>query len=266
MLRFALIGQPLGHSLSPLLHRYIAEAAGFSCEYLLRPLQPEGVRPFISGMAAAGLQGINVTIPYKLAALEAVDEVTATARAIGAVNTVAMMNGRTTGHNTDYYGFGAMLAAAGIDPAGRSATVLGSGGAARAAVAWLVDSGCEVTVASRSETPLFGAKAISFDSIGCGYLLVNATPVGMAPHVDGCPVAEETLRRFAAVADLVYNPRQTRLLQASSALGLACADGLYMLVAQAVRAQEIWQGIQLGQPVERAVYDRLNADWEGRNG
>lgn len=266
MKSFALIGKPLGHSLSPQIHELISEIMGLQCTYALKPLEQDEVLPFIRNMKANGLDGLNATIPYKLAALQSVDTLSPEARAIGAVNTVEATVGGLVGHNTDYHGFGAMLSAAGIHVAGERCVVLGSGGAARAAVAYLADAGAsELLLASRdkeSATARFpGVRAITYQELEGvkGGLLVNCTPLGMHPHAQGCPVAEAVVGNYAAVADLVYNPRETMLLQLAARHGLKRADGLYMLAAQAVRAREIWHGVKLDGEVEGEVTMRLDA-------
>lgn len=264
-LRFELIGQPLGHSLSPVLHGLIAEVAGFACEYTLRELPDEAVEGYVAALPHSGLSGVNVTIPHKLAACATVDVLSDEARAIGAVNTIAIQDGRTMGHNTDYYGFGAMLRLAGIQAEGRSATVLGGGGAARACVAWLADHGCDVTLVTRGgSSTLPGARTVGYGALPGGHLLVNATPVGMHPHEDACPLPAEDIARYEAVADLIYNPPQTVLLRQAAALGLPNTDGLAMLVAQAVRAQQIWQQRSFDETMEREVLRRLRALREGK--
>lgn len=266
MKRFALIGKPLGHSLSPEIHALISEISGLHCAYELRPLEPGEVRPFIRNMKAEGLDGLNATIPYKLAALKSVDTLSPEAKAVGAVNTVEHTPVGLVGHNTDYHGFGAMLDAFGIQAKGRRCVILGSGGGACAVAAYLTDAGAADLLVASIEMEVAvarfpGIRVIPFEELGgvSGDLLVNCTPVGMHPHPDGCPVPEPVIGRFAAAADLVYNPRETRFLGIAKRLGLRCADGLYMLAAQAVRAREIWHGALLGAGVERQVYERLDA-------
>lgn len=265
-----LIGKPLGHSLSPQIHALISEITGLQCSYELRPLEADEVRTFIRGMRDAGLDGLNATIPHKLAALRSVDALSPEARAIGAVNTVEVAEGGLVGHNTDYHGFGAMLEAAGIKAAGERCVILGSGGSARAAAAYLADAGAfGLLIASRDRhdaaSRFPGIRAVSYEELKgvSGGLLVNCTPLGMHPHPEGCPVPEAVAGSFAAVADLVYNPRETKLLAMAARLGLKRADGLYMLAAQAVRAREIWHGAKMGPAVEREVYLRLDKALRG---
>ena len=270
-MRFALIGKPLGHSLSPQIHALISEIVGSPCAYDLQPLDPEEVRPFIRGMAGHGLDGLNATIPYKLAALQSMDSLSPEAQAIGAVNTVELsVEGGLTGHNTDYHGFGAMLSEAGITVRGQRCAIMGSGGYARAVAAWLADAGAsDVLVASRDRAEAAkrfpGLKAVCYDELAhdSGGLLVNCTPVGMHPHPEGCPVRQDVIGRFSAVADLIYNPRETALLSTAKRLGCKVADGLYMLSAQAVKAREIWHRRAFGQAVEREVYRRLDGAVRG---
>ena len=270
LLRFALIGKPLGHSLSPQIHGLISEATGLSCEYELKPLEPDEVRPFIQGMGERGIDGLNATIPYKLSALQSVDALSPEAAAIGAVNTVEVTADGLVGHNTDYYGFGAMLQDAGITVRGRRCVILGSGGSARAVAAYLIDAGAsEVLLASRDRADASarfpGIKAVSYGELegSSGGLLVNCTPLGMHPKPEGCPVTKAVVGRFEAVADLIYNPMRTKLLDLAEGLGRKRAGGLYMLAAQAVRAREIWHKVTIGPEVERDVCRRLQNVIEG---
>jgi len=264
MKKFALIGKPLGHSLSPQIHTLISEITGVQCSYELRPLEPDEVRPFLHNLSSEGLDGLNVTIPYKLTAFETVDTLSPEAQAVGAVNTIEVQPGGLVGHNTDTHGFGAMLQAAAIEVKGERCVILGSGGAARAAVAWLAGHGAsEVLIASRDKQEASarfpGVHVVSYTELEgiTGGLLVNCTPLGMHPHPAGCPVSESIVGRFSSVADLVYNPRETKLLAIAARLGLQRADGIYMLASQAVRAREIWHGEPMGAGVERQVYERL---------
>lgn len=179
------------------------------------------------------------------------------------------------GYNTDYAGFGQMLQSAGIDPAGGVAAVLGTGGAYRAAAAWLLDCGVKRLYAVTRRPSQAGERArlpgwreddrlqvIGYDAIKgiAGALVVNATPVGMFPHTGVSPVGEQILSKFDAAADLIYNPRETEFLRLARQVGKPAVNGLTMLVAQAVAAQEIW----LGRSIDPAVVGALTAELAGR--
>ena len=179
------------------------------------------------------------------------------------------------GYNTDYAGFGQMLKSAGIDPAGGVAAVLGTGGAYRAVAAWLLDRGVKRLYAVTRHPSQTGEKAslpgwreddrlqvIGYDALEeiSGALLVNATPVGMFPHTAISPVGEQILSKFDAAADLIYNPRETEFLRLARRAGKPAVNGLSMLVAQAVAAQQIW----LGRSIDPAVVDTLTGELAGR--
>lgn len=264
--RYGLLGRRLGHSLSPRIHGLIFLHTELDGRYELFETEPGGAVDFVASMRDSGLAGLNVTIPYKQAVLPALGRLSAEARATGAVNTVAPERDGLAGYNTDVYGFTRMLRAAGIETAGRSALILGAGGSARAAVRALREGGASVALVSRNPREAAGrfgdAPVLGYGDLrpGRGWdLLVNCTPVGMYPDGEGCPLEEALIEGFGAVADLVYNPAETRLLAAARRSGARCADGLYMLVAQAVRAQEIWNGVRLPAGTADAVYRRMQA-------
>lgn len=251
--QLGLLGWPLGHSLSPRLHQAALQACRLSGEYQLYPVQNAGqLKPYLMQVRCGKLDGLNVTIPYKQAVLPLLDDLTPTARAVGAVNTLYRSGSQVVGDNTDVPGFLADLQR--IGPAsGGAALVLGAGGAARAVVYALSRAGWQVTVAARrveqaqaladNLRPFAGAvsalplekDALTFDF----QLLVNATPVGMHPHTQANPWPEGApLLANCFVYDLVYNPAQTMLLQQAP----AGSNGLGMLIEQAALAFELWTG------------------------
>lgn len=241
MLHFALLGEKLGHSLSVPIHMHLYRRLGLSADYRLVEIP----RDRFEEEAAQALQtfhGLNVTIPYKQAIMPLLDGVDSRAAAIGAVNTVTT-HGERCGHNTDAAGFIGMLRHAGIDPAGKPCYCLGSGGASKAAVYALREMGAaSVTVVSRHpEGDEIGYEQLCREFEG---VLVNCTPAGMFPHPEGCPISDDALgsvmRRATGVADMIYNPPQTRLTAAAAACGVPACTGLYMLVRQAVEAEKLW--------------------------
>lgn len=273
-----LLGFPLGHSLSPLLHQAALQASGLSGEYALYPVPPlpggsRGLSALLDRLRQGELQGLNVTIPHKQSVLPLIDHVTATARSIGAVNTLYCdESGRLSGENTDAPGFLADLDRQFPAFTNKKALILGAGGAARAVVYALAKAGWQVHVAARrpdqagtlasSFVSLCGSNitfsamdraALQLHSAGCS-LIVNTTPSGMSPDVRANPwPADTALPAQACVYDLVYNPPETELVRTARDGGLPACNGLGMLVEQAALSFEIWTGEKV------ACSDLLNA-------
>jgi shikimate dehydrogenase len=235
------------HSLSPALHNAGYEALGLDWVYVAFEVPAGGAPAALEAMRALGLGGLNVTMPHKSAVAEAVDRLTPTAAALGAVNTVVPEAGHLVGDSTDGPGFLASLADAGFDPAGTRCLVLGAGGAARAVVHALGTAGALVEVAARREDAAIRAaelatgRVVSSDAAEGADLVVNATPVGMVAN-PGLPVDPDRLGPGQLVVDLVYQPRETELLVAARARGAATADGVGMLVHQAALAFRAFTG------------------------
>lgn len=247
----AVIGYPVRHSLSPAMHNAAFSELGLDWIYVACEVAPGGVDAAFAGVRALGFGGLSVTIPHKAAALEAVDEATDAARAIGAVNTVVpAAGGRLRGDNTDAAGFLASLTDEGFDPEGKVCTVLGAGGAARAVVHALAGAGAaEVVVVNRTATRAETTAALAGASGRVGIpadvtradLVVNATPLGLAGSRD-LPVDPELLREGQLVADLIPNPAVTPLMHAARQRGARVAGGLGMLVHQGALAFHLWTG------------------------
>lgn len=245
-----MVGEKLSHSFSPFLHRSLRQALALhenrpadEFSYELYEMSREEAARGRAALDALDLAGLNITIPYKETFLPALDAVDPAAAAVGAVNTLWRREGRWYGYNTDYAGFGFMLAEAGI-PVPARAVLLGAGGAARAAAAWLRDRGAEITVVSRRPQPAAhtGCRVVGYDALAAltGDLLVNCTPVGTAPRGDLSPVPAEAVAGFAALADMVYNPPETEFLRLGRAQGRPVCGGLAMLAGQAAKTEEIW--------------------------
>ncbi len=271
-----LVGYPLGHSLSPAIHARALAAAGLQGEYCLYPAPPlasgsQALPALLDRMRRGELDGLNVTLPHKQAVLPLLNRLEPAARRIGAVNLVCCCRGQLVGDNTDAAGFGLDLQRflEGLSLRQKQALVLGAGGAARAAAESLLDGGWRVTLAARR---LEQAQALVQDllpgslaaiplaaeclaSLAGITLVVNATPLGMAPDREGCSWPPELdLPPGAAVYDLVYNPSETRLLQRARRAGLPAVGGLGMLVEQAALSFERWTGRPAPRPdMRRAV-------------
>lgn len=262
---FGLMGEKLGHSLSEPIHRRLYELLHIPAAYKLMEIPKERLSGVGDAIRLLSLDGINVTIPYKEAILPQLDGIDASARPLMAVNTVKNDGGKLTGYNTDVHGLKAMLAFHGIDPKRGAAAILGSGGAAKAAIQALYELGVrEIYVVSRSPqgktAPLHGVTFIGYEELKgvSGGLLLNATPVGMWPHGDASPVPEEVVARFFAVVDTIYNPWETQLLAMARRQNKPYCNGLYMLVAQAMRAEEIFLDREIPPDVTLTIYHELS--------
>ncbi len=240
MLHFGLIGEHLGHSLSVPIHQAIYARLNLEADYRLIEIPREELAARVAELFQE-LDGFNITIPYKQDIIPMLAELDHAAESIGAVNTVECA--QRIGHNTDAPGFAAMLRHHGMHVAGKPCYVLGTGGASKAVVAALHGEGASsVTLVSR--TPRDGV--ISYEQLAeefSGYL-INCTPAGMWPNTDGCPVDDSALStmlpKALGVADVIYNPPETRLTLAAKAANVPSCTGLYMLVAQAVVAERFW--------------------------
>ena len=250
--RFGLIGGKLGHSLSPAIHQLFFEYTGKSGSYELLETELDAL-PELMGRLREGFVGTNVTIPHKLHVMPLLDEIAPEAQAIGAVNTIKFTSAGAFGYNTDYFGFGRMLEYNDIAVTGKVCAVLGTGGAARAVVKYLADKKCaKLYLVTRDVFKVDShfakiapkIKVIDYARLDAlqGDVLVNCTPVGMFPKVEAAPVSPEVSFAFDASVDLIYNPAQTLFLKQAAEAGNKAVNGLFMLVAQAVAAQEIWQG------------------------
>ena len=230
-MEYGLLGEKLGHSFSPQIHKALA---GY--DYQLRPTPPEEVE---SLFRRREFKGLNVTIPYKQTVIPLCDEVDPRAAAIGAVNTVVNRGGRLIGYNTDLDGLIYLSKRAGVDMAGKKVVVLGSGGTSRTARAAAKELGAkEVVVISRR-------GADNYENIsrhGDAGVLINTTPVGMYPDCGAAAVSLDVFPHLTGVLDVVYNPLRTALVMDAEVRGIPCSCGLPMLVAQAKRAAELFIG------------------------
>ncbi len=267
-------GHPVAHSRSPLIHAYWLDLHGIDGSYDKMDVAPDAFAAFLRGLQAAGLAGGNVTIPNKEAAYALVERRDAAAEAIGAVNTVWHEDDRLVGSNTDAYGFAANLdeRLEGWRDAG-VATVLGAGGAARAVVHALRQAGIpEIVVVNRTQSRAedlaraFGSRVNAAgwgdlpERLSSTDLLVNTTAIGMDGREDNA-VDLAPMPDSAMVTDIVYVPLETPLLAQARVRGLAAADGLGMLLHQAVPGFERWFGVR--PTVTRELRERVEADLGG---
>lgn len=251
MLKCGLIGEKLGHSYSPAIHASLADY-----EYKLYELSREE----LPGFAKNGTwDGMNVTIPYKKTVLPMCDELSDRAQRIGSVNTlVRRPDGSIYGENTDAYGFEALVRHSGIAVAGKKALVLGNGGAAASICVVLQELGAAVTVISRGgEDNYF--NLYRHEDAG---IIVNTTPLGMYPNNGAAAVDLRAFPKCSGVLDVIFNPARTALLLQAESLGIPCAGGLYMLVAQAKRSSELFCGAEYDEGVIDSINARLQSEMQ----
>jgi 3-dehydroquinate dehydratase/shikimate dehydrogenase len=263
---YGLTGSPIGHSVSPDMHNAAFRFVRLDAVYL--PLPAVDAGDFVAFARAIGLKGASVTIPFKVALFDCVDEAFAVARRVGAINTIHVAGGRWIGGNTDVAGFLRPLEDRGVAVQGMRAAILGAGGAARAVAVALAPSGADVTIHARSEArardtaTIVGTKAGGWPPApGSWDLLVNCTPVGMHPGTDESPLPRRALTGGRVVYDLVYNPPGTRLLRDAAAAGCLTIGGLDMLVAQAQEQFQWWTGQRAPAAVMRAAAERRLAEF-----
>ncbi|WP_009630649.1 shikimate dehydrogenase [Synechocystis sp. PCC 7509] len=264
------IGHPVEHSLSPIMHNAAIAHLGLDYVYLPLPVHPDNLQAAISGFAAIDLVGFNITIPHKQAITPLITEISATAKAIGAINTVWRTSSSIwAGTNTDVEGFITPLQTYAQNWSEKTALVLGNGGAARAVVAGCAQLGFKETyVVGRNPTKLaefiasWGNSALatqllvrSWDKLPLlipqAKVIINTTPIGMYPNVRESPLSDEEMGLLAADAiayDLIYTPSPTKFLQQAQAKGATAIDGLEMLVQQGAAALKIW--LQQPAPID----------------
>ncbi len=261
-----IIGDPIEHTMSPVMHNAAFKNKGVDYVYLAFRVKKEELGKAIEGMRALNISGLNITIPHKVAVMPFLDELDHLADKIGAINTVVNDNGVLKGYNTDATGFLQALRERGIEPKGKSVVILGASGASRAISFILAERGSSLVILNRtwdkakvcadriSETFQREVTALKLDrenlaaALNKADILVNATSVGMSPNIDETPVTSDLLKPSLVVFDIVYNPIKTRLQREAETVGATIISGLDMLVWQGALAFEKWTGLKA--PVE----------------
>ena len=257
-----LIGHPVTHSVSPVMHNAAFEALGLDYIYLPFAVTKDRLAHAVDGVRGMNIRGLNVTIPHKVAVIPFLDGLEPLAERIGAVNTIVNDDGVLTGHNTDAAGFLKALLENGIEPGDKQVVLLGAGGAARAIAFALAEKGARLTILNREQeldwavelagsvSSFSGRKVRALElsepnlkaALAPADVVVNATSVGMRPNDGQSPVSRELLRQGLVVFDIVYNPVKTRLLSEAEQAGAITVNGLDMLVWQGALAFELWTG------------------------
>ncbi len=279
-----LLGSPVAHSISPAMHNEAFSRLGLDFAYLAFDVGTKELRQAVDGLVSLGARGWNLTMPDKNLMAEYCSRLSGAAALTGAVNTVVNENGTLTGYTTDGVGYMKAAALEGCDLKGRTMTILGGGGAAAAIIAQAaIDGAGQIHIFNRRSATFLKLEKLAdeinartscrvtvqdladkralHDSIQESLLLTNATNVGMAPDTDGCLIEDpDVLRRDLFVSDIIYNPRQTRLLQMAGERGCRTFNGLPMLLYQGAAAFKLWTGEEMPVDIIREKYFRGEED------
>jgi shikimate dehydrogenase len=273
---YGVIGDPIEHSLSPVMHNAAFEALGLDAIFLAFKVKPAEVSNAVNGMRAFSIHGLNVTMPHKTAVIPHLDEIDKNARFLNAVNTIQNRNGKLLGFNTDGVGALKALRENGVEPKGKKVLLLGAGGASRAIAFTLAHEADELVILNRSIKPAkelvkqlkqalpkkiladeLSPNALE-DNLVDAEILINATSIGMKPNANDTPVNPKWLRSNLAVMDIVYNPLETKLAKIAKEAGAKVVSGVEMLIYQGAASFEIWTGKSAPvQVMRKAALDRL---------
>ena len=255
-----IIGNPIEHTMSPVMHNAAFKNKGEDYVYLAFRVKKEELGKAIEGMRALNMRGLNITIPHKVAVIQFLDELDPLADKIGAINTIVNNNGVLKGYNTDATGFLQALLERGIEPKEKRVVILGAGGASRAISFILAERGSSLVLLNRTWdkakvcvdriSEIFQSEATALKlnrenlttALSEADILVNATSVGMSPNINETPVTSNLLKPSLIVFDIVYNPIKTRLQREAEVAGATVISGLDMLVWQGALAFEKWTG------------------------
>jgi len=283
MKHFAVIGHPIGHSLSPLMHNTAFQLLRLDCHYEALDIEPASLQQHIERFREKMFGGFNVTVPHKEAIIPLIDEVVSEAQAVGAVNTVVNRNNKLIGYNTDIIGVEQSLHPYRANIEGQECTIMGSGGAARSVANVLAHNikpkGITFSVLFPEQAHAIiksiGNSSVQFNVVHCAdaalntaiknsTLIVNATTVGMFPHIDDCPIPDRHwLSNHHIVFDLIYRPLKTRLLGEAQTIGAKTIDGLGMFIHQGAASFQLWTGMKMPlDPVRQVLEKKLISDNE----
>ncbi|MBE0067744.1 shikimate dehydrogenase [Thermoanaerobacterium thermosaccharolyticum] len=262
---YGIIGHPIGHSLSPLLHNAAFESINLNSVYISFDVYEENLKDAILGIKALGIKGMNVTVPHKENVMKYLDYVSDEAKLIGAVNTIKNNNGILEGYNTDVTGFTESLKEHGIEVEGKNAVILGAGGAARAIAVGLSLTGVRsIIIANRSKEKarnlsIYIKNNLGINCIDVTYndlnqleeidILVNVTSVGMSPNINLSPVDENVVVKAKFVYDIIYNPEKTLFLSYAEKHKIRNLNGFDMLINQANHSFKIWTGVNFNKNI-----------------
>lgn len=266
MEKFGLLGEKLGHSFSKEIHEIFFRKTGRKAAYEIIEKKIEELPQLLEEMRQGKYNGINVTIPYKVEIMKYLDEVSEVAQKIGAVNTITYRDGKLYGDNSDYFGFLETLRQNDIKLEKAKVLLLGTGGAAKAVYNVLTDEGAEkIFISTIVENDGFetrkGDRLIHYSeirNIRNADVIINCTPVGMYPNIDASPLTDENMIEARNLVDIIYNPKETVLMKKYKKNGAKTVNGLMMLIAQAVKSEEIWHDEKYGKEILDHIYKKLS--------
>ena len=267
---FGLLGERLGHSLSPEIHKSILNKSKIEGAYKLFEIPKDNLEDFVNSIKLLKIKGFNITIPYKEKIVPYLDEISDEAKRIGAINTVVLRENKLYGYNTDYFGIDIMLRKKEINVEDKNIVILGSGGASKAMLTYALDNNVnKVYLVSRN--PRIINLSIYDDRVSLidyteleklkGDIIINTTPVGMYPNKDISPISREVIKKYDILVDLIYNPTETMFLQMGKEQGKTVVGGLSMLIGQAVKAQEIYNNINIEDRVIDEIYEEISREF-----
>lgn len=274
-----LIGNPVEHSISPLIHNSLAKLTDIDLAYVTFKVESGSVNTAVEGAYALNVLGMNVTVPHKQEVIEALKDIDPLAKAIGAVNTLVRVDGGYKGYNTDIFGLERELDDEGVKLEGNTVVILGAGGASRAIAFLCAKKGAsrvyllnrsadKAEIIAKEVNIFFGNQVVvpmsisDYASIGCeDYVVIQTTSVGLHPHDDEAVIEDEIFYARASVGvDIIYNPAETKFMKLLKAQGKPAYNGLKMLLYQAVAAYELFNDITVSKEVVNAVYDIIKGE------
>ena len=267
---YGVLGEKLPHTISPEIHEQVFSLLDIKGAYKIFEVEKNDLCKVADSLKVLKIKGTNVTIPYKQDIMKYLDVISEEAQKIGAINTINLIDSKLYGYNTDYYGFGTIIEKNGIDLKAKTTMVLGTGGASKAVVTYLLDNGVRkvylVSRTKKNETGYDDARVEcrTYENISDlnGQVIVNTTPVGMYPKTGVSPVDENIIGNFEVLVDIIYNPRKTKFLEIGEKLNKKICGGLEMLVGQAIKSEEIWQGMKIDNEVFEKVYSNVNKNFK----
>lgn len=275
----ALIGNPVAHSISPVIHNNLSRLCGVNLAYVTLKVEEGDVKEAVKGAYALNMLGMNVTVPHKQTVIEALADIDPLAKAIGAVNTLVRTDKGYKGYNTDILGLKRELNESGLELKGRPVVILGAGGAARAIAFLCADSGAsEVNILNRTvkkaeEIANAVNNNLNIDTVRAmnindydkikesGYLVIQTTSVGLHPHDDDAVITDiEFYKRASAGVDIIYNPAETKFMKLMKEARKVSYNGLKMLLYQGVEAFELWNNIKVSDDAVKEVYELMKKE------